>query len=306
MVRKGFKTTAAALAAAVMTVSAAASAGGNLSDGFGSMETVYAANFTVTDKNAVLYSNDNTKVYESPDINSKLVTTIAKDLPVNVTGITSNGWFRISLEGTYYVPGNGLEQREIAAAGAALNGTNIQKLTQGTFSFYKNQELSDFDVDDVEDMDANTYLKYMDSYLMGYAIMDDCILQSTGYTLKTTYDSLSKTDAKVAAMTMQMYLINYRNEYLSDSLAGPFRSEKDLKLAMNRAIRYDIKTFGTIYKSASIGSDETKMKKHMEKIVSEIKAEQGVSFTCRMEYGNYKYHDGSETKGWIIEFTKKD
>lgn len=44
----------------------------------------------------------------------------------------------------------------------------------------------------------------------------------------------------------------------------------------------------------------------MENVVNEMKAEQGVSFTCRMEYGNYKTSDGSEGKGWIIEFTKKD
>ena len=105
---------------------------------------------------------------------------------------------------------------------------------------------------------------------------------------------------------MQAYLINYRNNYLSDSLTGPFRNERDLKLALNRAIRYDIKKFGAVYRNSSIGSDEKKIKKLMETVVNEIKAEQGVSFTCRMEYGDYKTSDGSEGKGWIIEFTKKD
>lgn len=293
---------AAAVAAALALSVAAVSAG--LAD---SGETAYAAEFTVTEKKAVLYSNDSTKVYESPDLSAKVVTTIAKNLPVSVTGVTSNGWFRITLNGTYYVPGYGLESRDnSSAAGAAVSGTDIQKLTKGTFSFYKNPELSDFDADDVEDMDENTYIKYMDSFLMGYALIDNCILQDSGNTLKAVYETSAKADAKTAAMTMQAYLINYRNNYLSDSLAGPFRNEKDLKVAMNRAIRYDIKTFGTIYKNSSVGSDENKIKKAMESVIHEIKAEQGVSFTCRMEYGSYKLRDGSETKGWIIEFTKKD
>ena len=93
---------------------------------------------------------------------------------------------------------------------------------------------------------------------------------------------------------------------MSDSLAGPFRNEKDLRLALNRAIRYNIETFGAVYRNSSIGDDETKIKKLMENVVNQMKAEQGVSFTCRMEYGDYKTSDGSEGKGWIIEFTKKD
>lgn len=293
---------AAIIAAVIMVLGAALGAGGPAG-------VVNAdESFTVENKNAVLYSNDNTKVYEKPDINSKVVTTIAKDLPVKVTGITSNGWFRVSLEGTYYIPGYGLGSRDNIAStggGAAINSTDIRSLTKGTFSFYKSSELSKFDADDVEDMDENTYIKYMDSYLMGYALVDNCILQDSGETLKTVYTRESKTDAAVAAMTMLTYLINYRNNYFSKSMAGPFRSEKDLKLALNRAIRYDIENFGCVYRNASIGNSESKMKTFMEKIIGEMKAEQGVSFTCKMEYGTYKDEDGSEAKGWIIEFTKK-
>ena len=271
-------------------------------------DVAYAVTFTVTEKSAVLYSNDKTKVYQEPDINSTVVTTIEKDLPVHVTGVTSNGWFRISLEGTYYVPGYGLEARETAGTpGAAINnGMDIQTLTKGTFSFYKSSELNDFDSDDVDDMDANTYIKYLDSFLMGYAVLDYCILQDSGKFLKTVYDKEKQTDAKVAAMTMQAYLVNYRNQYLSNSLAGPFRNEKDLKIAINRAIRYDIKSFSTVCRNSTIGNDETKMKKWMEEVSADIKAEQGVSFTCKMEYGTYKNSDSGETKGWIIEFTQKD
>lgn len=272
---------------------------------YSSLSVRAAENFTVTESTAVLYSNDNTAVYKTPDINSGVVTTIASGLPVHVTGITSNGWFRISLNGVYYVPGYGLESRNAGNTNPVVNNTDVSILTKGTFSFFKNPQLGDFTKNEVEDMDENTYIKYLDSYLMGYAMIENCILQDSGKTLKTVYESESRIDQKVAAMTMQAYLINYRNNYLSDSLAGPFRSEKDLKVALNRAIRYDIGTFGAVYKSSSIGNSESKMTKLMEDVINQMKAEQGVSFTCRMEYGDYKTSDGSEGTGWIIEFTKK-
>ncbi len=266
---------------------------------------VQAAEFSVTDSKAVLYSNDNTKVYRTPDENSGVVTTIASGLPVDVTGITSNGWFRISLNGAYYVPGYGLESRNSGNTNPVVNNTDVSILTKGTFSFFKNPQLGDFTKTEVEDMDENTYIKYLDSYLMGYALIENCILQDTGERLKTAYDNEARLDKNVAGMTMQAYLINYRNNYLSDSLAGPFRSEKDLKLAMNRAIRYEISTFGAVYKSSNIGDSESKMTKLLEGVIDQMKAEQGVTFTCRMEYGDYKTGDGDTGKGWIIEFTRK-
>ena len=71
----------------LVAVIAATSAQGNFS-----LQKIYAAEFTVTESKAVLYSNDKTRVYKQPDINSGVVTVIAKDLPVDVTGITSNGF----------------------------------------------------------------------------------------------------------------------------------------------------------------------------------------------------------------------
>ena len=234
------------------------------------MMQVQAAEFSVTESKAVLYSNDHTKVYRLPDENSGAVTTIASGIPVNVTGITSNGWFRISLNGVYYVPGYGLESRNSGNTNPVVNNTDVSILTRGTFSFFKNPQLGDFTKTEVEDMDENTYIKYLDSYLMGYAMIENCILQDSGERLKTVYESESRLDKNVAGMTMQAYLINYRNNYLSDSLAGPFRSDKDLKLAMNRAIRYEIETFGAVYKSSSVGDSESKMTKFLESVIDQI------------------------------------
>lgn len=292
---------AGGLMAAVIAFSCAQTGGRNHP-----LQTTYAVEFTVTESKAVLYSNDKTKVYQQPDINSGVVSVIAPNLPVEVTGITSNGWFRISLNGTYYVPGDGLASPNASSSNGVVTGTDITTLTKGTFSFYKNPELSNFDANDIEDMDENTYIKYLDSFLMGYALLDNCILQDSGKYLKEVYESEAKVDKNVANMTKQAYLINYRNNYLNKSLAGPFRNDRDLKLALNRVIRYNIEKFGTVYKNSSVGTDESKVKKAIENVIDEMKAEQGVSFTCRIEYGSYKESDGTESKGWIIEFTKKD
>lgn len=86
---------AGGLMAAVIAVSSAQVCGMNHQ-----LRKVYAVEFTVAESKAVLYSNDKTKVYKQPDLNSGVVTTIAPDLPIEVTGVTSNGWFRISLDGT--------------------------------------------------------------------------------------------------------------------------------------------------------------------------------------------------------------
>ena len=269
-------------------------------------QMTYAAEFTVTESKAVLYSNDKTKIYQQPDFNSVVVSAVAPNLPIDVTGVTSNGWFRISLNGTYYVPGDGLVSLNADSSRSVVSGTDITSLTKGTFSFYRNPELSDFDKDDIDDMDENTYIKYLDSFLMGYAMLDQCILQNSGKYLKEVYESEAKVDTNVANMTMQAYLITYRNNYLSDSLIGPFRNDRDFKRALNRAIRYDIKKFWAVYGNSNVGSDESKVKKAVENVLGEIMAEQGVSFTYSVKYGDYKTSDGSAGKGWVVEFNKKD
>ena len=79
----------------------------------GAMPAVMAAQeYTVKASNAVLYSNSKTVVYASPDLGSAIITSIKAGIPVAVTGVTSNGWFQISLDGTYYVPGYGLEEKK--------------------------------------------------------------------------------------------------------------------------------------------------------------------------------------------------
>ena len=182
---------------------------------------------------------------------------------------------------------------------------DIKKMTKGTFGFYQNAQLRAFTREEVQDMDANTYLKYMDSFLIGNAMVDYCILQDSGVTLKTEYDKKAANDTTVAAMTMKDYLANYRNQYLNDSLWGPIRNEEGLKVTLNRAIRYDIGSFNTMYKNTVIGDDEKKMEKVLSNLVQTMEDEQGVTFTYKKNYGTYENSQGRSTSGWLVEFTKK-
>lgn len=73
-----------------------------------SMDTA-AAEFSVTEAEAILYTNDNTVILSDADDTAVVLPEVAADLPIQVTGITSNGYFRINLGGeTFYIHGIGL------------------------------------------------------------------------------------------------------------------------------------------------------------------------------------------------------
>ena len=71
-----------------------------------------AAGESVTDVQAVFYTNDKTVIYAEPSLNSNIILPFCEaGLPIQVTGIMSNGFLRVcvSPDGTQsYVPGTGL------------------------------------------------------------------------------------------------------------------------------------------------------------------------------------------------------
>lgn len=72
--------------------------------------------FSVTEAQAVLYTNDTTVIYTQPNVHSEtLVPDCAAGLPIQVTGVTDNGFFRIDLAGTSgYILGSGLTEQQNA------------------------------------------------------------------------------------------------------------------------------------------------------------------------------------------------
>lgn len=80
---------------------------------------VSAAEHKVTDVSGVLYTNNATAVYTDADGQTLLLPKVDPGLPILVTGVTDNGYFRIDLAGqVLYIPGIGLSQPSSAAQSA--------------------------------------------------------------------------------------------------------------------------------------------------------------------------------------------
>lgn len=76
---------------------------------------VNAAEYSVTAADAILYTNDSTVILADADDQMIVLPEVAANLPIQVTGITSNGYFQISLNGqTYFIHGIGLSAADSA------------------------------------------------------------------------------------------------------------------------------------------------------------------------------------------------
>ena len=262
-----------------------------------SINKANAEEYTVTKSNAVLYSAENAAVYLQPDAATTPVTYLAGNVTVQVTGITSNGWYEIDLNGTYYVQSNGLKAPTIVDGEIfTYSEAEIKELTAGSFAFYTTKELANFKTSDVNAMNDNTYLRYLDSYIMGYGVLNDCIIRDMSLTLYDYVKGKIAANSSYAAKSNREILIDYRNEFLETSMKGPHRTEKSMQLALTKAIRYDKSTFVAEFKNASIGDSQSKIKEIVEDVIKIIKSEQGITFDYSMEYRD---------EYWYITFTKK-
>lgn len=71
--------------------------------------TAFAAEVTPT--NAVLFSNEETVIYAEADLASTVILPdVQAGLPIQVTGITDNGFFQVNLGEFFYIPGYGLSE----------------------------------------------------------------------------------------------------------------------------------------------------------------------------------------------------
>ncbi|MCM1182934.1 MAG: hypothetical protein NC337_06145 [Roseburia sp.] len=72
-----------------------------------------AAEFTVTDTSAVLYTAIPIGCYPEPDASVMPAAVLDAGTPVQVTGMTSNGWFRVEAGGIFYIPADALTQNPV-------------------------------------------------------------------------------------------------------------------------------------------------------------------------------------------------
>jgi hypothetical protein len=65
--------------------------------------------YTVTPVNMLMYTNDNTVLCLDADLSTTQIPSTASELPINVIGITSNGFFEtVIADEIWFIPANGL------------------------------------------------------------------------------------------------------------------------------------------------------------------------------------------------------
>lgn len=279
------------------------------------MPVVYAVDYTITPANMVMYSNEGTVVYAQADFASQIITVMNGDLPVQVTGMTSNGWYQISTGlAIYYIPSNGLHSKDEASVNMDTQSkvtveesleSRIRKMTRGTFSFYSKIQLDGFAKEDLEEMTPNEYIKYLDSYLVGKSDVSKAIKLDTGLMAGKEFTTKSILHAKMTAKNVTEYLIEYRNSYLQNSFWGPVDTIDDVKVCINRAIRYDISSFATVCRAYDLNGNEIKFKSKLNKMLDEIRDEQGIEFKAEYSYGEYTDTNGNRSSGFILQIERK-
>lgn len=92
--------------------------------------STFAAEYSVAPVQATWYTNDQTIICEDADVNTVVVPACEKDVPVNIIGVTSNGFWQVQLDRVYYIPGEGLSQVKSANANVTQNAvTNTTTAT---------------------------------------------------------------------------------------------------------------------------------------------------------------------------------
>ena len=99
--------------------------------------TAFASEFSVTDVSAILYTTAEAELLADTDMTAVVLdkNTMPDGAPILVTGITNNGYFRVDLNGTYYIAGNGLVEGNagvVVGTGSAEAVTPVATPVQNT------------------------------------------------------------------------------------------------------------------------------------------------------------------------------
>lgn len=94
--------------------------------------SVFAAEFTVTPTNTVLFTTTGADLLADADSKAQVVVLdMQAGLPFQVTGVTSNGYFQVKLNGqTYYIEGAGLTQNVSGTPTTATTTTASTTVTR--------------------------------------------------------------------------------------------------------------------------------------------------------------------------------
>ena len=193
------------------------------------VETEVSADYTITDYEAIIYAINSVNVRQFPDADSDRICHLDKGDSVNVTGIVSNGWYRIEFKGEeYFVNGRYLsdiyeEDEEVtttvatttATTAATTITTTISTVTSATTTTASDE---DVDIDDEVDVDeivsqlgSNSYtaLNYSTVKAVWFAYLDiDNML--AGATEAEFTESISEAFAYVESLGFNTVYVHVR------------------------------------------------------------------------------------------------
>lgn len=175
--RNGFKKKAAALmmAAAVLFTPV------------GAKMEAYAKGPTFTAMQDVYYTKDNCVVYAEPTYTSMVLTTIGANIPVQVVGAYSNGWYRINIGVICYV-----KMDSVTSAGAIgiKNNADKQIADAQQTAAELGYEFVYLTLNKQKTIKKDIYNSYVGKKVILYAKIDD----ELGVSFKMLYEDKIKSD----------------------------------------------------------------------------------------------------------------
>lgn len=95
--------------------------------------SAFAAEYSVTPVQATWYTNNQTVICSDADANTVVVPTCDSNIPVNIIGVTSNGFWQVQLDQVYYIPGAGLsaQTNDNAVVNTAASDANTTVVSNG-------------------------------------------------------------------------------------------------------------------------------------------------------------------------------
>lgn len=175
--RKGFRKKAAAIlmAAAVLFTSVSAD------------RVIYAKGPTYTAMQDVFYTKDNCVVYAEPTYTSTVLTTLSANLPVQVVGSYSNGWYRINIGVICYV-----KMDSVTSAGAIgiKNNADRQIADAQKTAAELGYEFVYLTLNKQKTIKKDIYNSYVGQKVILYAKIDD----ELGISFKMLYEDKIKED----------------------------------------------------------------------------------------------------------------
>ncbi|MCD8005668.1 MAG: family 10 glycosylhydrolase [Oscillospiraceae bacterium] len=189
------------------------------------VETEVSTDYTITDYEATMYAINSVNVRQLPDADSDRIGHLDKGDSVTVTGIVSNGWYRIEFKGgEYFVNGRYLsdiyEEDEETTTVATTTATTAATTITTTISNVTTTTASDEDIvldeeDDIEEiisqLGTNSYtaLNYSTVKAVWFAYLDiDTML--AGATEAEFTESISEAFAYVASLGCNTVYVHVR------------------------------------------------------------------------------------------------